>query len=503
MPDQFLHGVEVLEVSDGRRPITTVKSSVIGLIGTAPDSAPDSKASLATGTLAANNAITWTANLTGTLGNQITVALVDPGADNAALSVVVIGNDIVVNLATGANGAITSTATAVRTAIAASNAANALVSVANTGTSTGAGVVVPVAATALTGGLDEPFPLNKPVLIAANLTQAAQLGATGTLPGALDGIFDQTGAVVVVVRVEDSLIEATEIANVIGGVDGSGQYLGVHAFLGAESALDVVPRILIAPGFTGDSANGVVAEMIGIAQRLRAIIVADGPDTTDADATTYAQAFGSDRVYVVDPGVQVVRNGITVIEPASSRVAGLIALSDNDRGFWWSPSNQTISGIVGTTRPVDFTLGDPNTRANLLNEANVATIIRQNGFRLWGNRTLSTDPKFAFLCVRRTADLINDSILRAHLWAVDRAIVKTYLEDVAGAVTDYMKSLQAQGAILGGSCWPDPDLNSPANISAGKVFFNFDFTPPYPAEHVTFTSILTNNYITDLVNSSN
>ena len=39
MPEQFLHGVEVLEILDGPRPIRTVASSVIGIIGTAPDKA--------------------------------------------------------------------------------------------------------------------------------------------------------------------------------------------------------------------------------------------------------------------------------------------------------------------------------------------------------------------------------------------------------------------------------------------------------------------------------
>ena len=36
MPDQYLHGVEVIEIDDGARAIKTVKSSVIGLVGTAP-----------------------------------------------------------------------------------------------------------------------------------------------------------------------------------------------------------------------------------------------------------------------------------------------------------------------------------------------------------------------------------------------------------------------------------------------------------------------------------
>jgi phage tail sheath protein FI len=72
------------------------------------------------------------------------------------------------------------------------------------------------------------------------------------------------------------------------------------------------------------------------------------------------------------------------------------------------------------------------------------------------------------------------------------------LEDVSESVNGYLRSLKNQGAILGGKCWPDPDLNTPANIAQGKVYFNFDFTPPYPAEHIIFRAILTNDYIEEL-----
>jgi phage tail sheath protein FI len=203
---------------------------------------------------------------------------------------------------------------------------------------------------------------------------------------------------------------------------------------------------------------------------------------------------------VVDPGVKVLdTDGSFVNEPASARVAGIIAKSDAERGFWWSPSNRQIYGIVGTTRAVDFALGDANARANLLNEGSIATIIRQDGFRLWGNRTLSDDPKWAFLSVVRTADMINESLLRAHLWAVDRNITKTYLEDVVEGVNAYLSHLTQIGAILGGRCWANPDLNTPSQLEAGKVYFDFDFTPPTPAEHVTFRSRLVNDYFEEVV----
>src|SRR5690606_18742626 len=182
---------------------------------------------------------------------------------------------------------------------------------------------------------------------------------------------------------------------------------------------------------TGTAGNAVVAELIGIADRLRAVIIADGPNTTDAAAVAYAGDFGSKRVYVVDPNVlKTDDDGVLVQAWASPAVAGLIAKSDNERGFWWSPSNQNINGIQGTARAVDFAMGDTASRANLLNEAKVATIIREDGYRLWGNETLASDPKWRFLSVVRTADIINDSLLAAHLWAVDRGITKTYVDDV-------------------------------------------------------------------------
>ena len=396
MPETFLHGVEVIEIDTGPRPIRTVRSGVIGIVGTAPD------------------------------------------ADATA------------------------------------------------------------------------FPLDTPVLIAGSRAQAALLDTTGdglgTLPAAIDGIFDQIGAVVVVVRVAAGATEAETLANIVGGVNAvDGSYEGVHALLAARSVVGQTPRILCAPGWTHQrpgapaAANPVVAEMVGVAERLRAIIVADGPNTTDAAALTYAEDFGSPRVYLVDPWVRVQRGTDIVVEPASARVAGLIARIDNDRGFWWSPSNQLINGIVGTARAVDFAMGDANSRANLLNEGNVATIIREDGFRLWGNRTLSSDPKWAFLSVRRTADILNDTLQSAHLWAVDRNITRTYVDDVAEGVNAKIRDLVAIGALIGGECWPDPDLNSPSNIADGKVFFNFRFTPPYPAEHITFNSILTQDYLEELV----
>ena len=282
--------------------------------------------------------------------------------------------------------------------------------------------------------------------------------------------------------------------DVIGGAQSDGSLTGISALIGAESIVGHAPKILVAPARSDTQA--VANALISAADRLRAVAVVDGPSTTDAEATAYRGNFGSRRAFLVDPGVKVAGAGDeTVDRPASAYVAGVIARSDAERGFWWSPSNRLIRGIVGTSREIDFTLGDPAARANLLNEDEIATIIRQTGYRLWGNRTCSADAKWAFLSVVRIADALNDSLLRAHLWAVDRNITRTYLEDVADGVNAYIAELVGLGALLGGRCYPTPDLNTAQTVAAGKVYFDFDFNPVYPAERIMFRSRLVNDYI--------
>ncbi|MCF6777401.1 phage tail sheath subtilisin-like domain-containing protein [Thiotrichales bacterium 19X7-9] len=351
----------------------------------------------------------------------------------------------------------------------------------------------------LVGTADEAdsdqFPINEPVMI-VNRTEAAKLGTKGTLPDAIDLIFDQVGAIIVVIRVEASEDAATQLANIQGGVDTeTEQRTGVHALLDAESKLGVKPRLLTVPSFTTET--GIVAELLGIAEILTAIIIAEAPSTTDAAAKTYAGNFGSPRVYVIDPQVEVLKGGVKALLPSSPAIAGLIAKIDNDYGWHYSPSNHELNGITGTARAIEYSLQD-NSRANLLNEQNVNVLIRQNGWRLWGNRTTSSDPKWQFLCVRRTADMLNESLVVAHQWAVDRGITKTFTEDITMSVNDYLRTLTAQGRILGGSCWVDESVNTNNEIKSGHITFDFDFTPVYPAERITFRSRLTDDYIQEI-----
>ncbi|TNF69317.1 MAG: phage tail protein [Gammaproteobacteria bacterium] len=380
MSDSFFHGVEIIETDDGIRPIQTVRSSVIGLIGVADD------------------------------------------ADETV------------------------------------------------------------------------FPLNEPVLI-TNRKDTAKLGKSGSLVDAVNLIYDQIGAVVVIVRVEKSDNQQEQMANMIGGVDENEKRTGINVLMDSESKLGVKPKLLIAPGFSSEVA--VVEALKSIAQRLKAIVIAESPSTTDSDAIEYIQNFDHSRIYVVDPSICILKNGIKTVVPCSSLIAGLIAKVDHQYGWHLSPSNHVLNGVVGAQRAIEYSYYEQS-KANLLNENRINVIIRQNGWRLWGNRTTSSDPKWQFLCIRRTADMINESLLYAHQWAVDRGITKTFIDDVTMSVNDYLRTLIAQGRIIGGKCWVDETVNSNNEILNGHIIFDFDFTPVYPAERITFRSRLTDDYLEEI-----
>ena len=449
----FLHGVEVIEVDAGARPIEAVSASVIGLLGSAFQ-----------GPVNIPTLITSRGKAEETFGVEGTIkAAIDAIFDQIS------GRVVVVN--------------ALDPAIHKTNVA--------------AGAFR-FSAQGLGGTLD----VGKTRLIASTVEVTDNAGNTtydvddDYTFDAATGIFTRvpTGAIAAGgnVKITFDYVDESKITD--ANITASALKL-----VEAESVTGAKPRIIIAPEFTSRvtratpvapiTAVPVTSGLIAVADRLRAVIVADGPGTTDADAIAYRGLLSSRRVYLVDPEVRLSDGaGGTDDAPASARVAGVIVKNDRERGYWSSPSNREILGVLGTSRAVTFTLGDENSSANLLNADQVATIIRLNGYRLWGNRTTSDDAKWAFLGVVRTADIINESLLAAHLWAIDRNLTKTYIEDVVESVNDFLRRLIAQGAILSGRCWADPDLNDAAARDAGRVYFDFEFDPPSPAERITFRS---------------
>lgn len=351
-------------------------------------------------------------------------------------------------------------------------------------------------------GLKATAKPNDLVLLTSEREAVAAFGEDSAITRAAKAVFLKAKAVIVACGVAQLEDEALQTSAIIGGVLSSGQRTGLQALLDGKSRFNAQPRLLIAPKHSATQA--VATAMDALAGKLRAIAIVDGPNTTDEAVLAYAQEFGSKRIYMVDPGVQQwdTITSKTIDAPASAFTAGLFAWTDTEYGFWASPSNKEFVGITGTTRPIEFLDGDETCRANLLNNANITTIIRDGGYRLWGNRTLSADSKWSFVTRVRTLDIVMDAILAGHKWAVDRSITKTYVKDVTDGLDAFMRDLKNQGAVINFEVFADTELNTASQLEEGKVYWNIRFTDVPPAENPIFRVEVTNQWLTEVLETA-
>lgn len=344
--------------------------------------------------------------------------------------------------------------------------------------------------------------VNDLVLITSEREAIAAFGEGSAITKACQAIYTRAKAVIVACGVGKLEDAAEQTSAIIGGVLADGKRTGLQALLDGKSRFNAQPRLLVTPKHSSTLAVGTA--LVALADKLRGLAILDGPNTTDEAAMEYAENFGAKRAYLVDPGVQYwdTTKNATVDAPGSAWVAGLFAWTDAEYGFWASPSNKEFVGITGTTRPVEFLDGDETCRANLLNNANITTIIRDDGYRLWGNRTLSSDPKWAFVTRVRTMDIVMDAILYGHKWAVDRSITATYVHDVTEGLQNFMRDLKNQGAIINFEVFADTELNTASQLEQGKVYWNIRFTDVPPAENPTFRVEVTNQWLTEVLDAA-
>ncbi|WP_325918044.1 phage tail sheath family protein [Pseudomonas frederiksbergensis] len=343
---------------------------------------------------------------------------------------------------------------------------------------------------------------NDLVMITNEREAVAAFGPDSAMTKACQAIYTRAKAVIVACGVAKLENPAEQTSAIIGGVQANGKRTGLQALLDGKSRFNAQPRLLVTPKHSATQAVGTA--LVALADKLRGLAILDGPNTTDEAVMAYAENFGAKRAYLVDPGVQYwdTTADATVDAPGSAWVAGLFAWTDSEYGFWASPSNKEFVGITGTSRPIEFLDGDETCRANLLNNANITTIIRDDGFRLWGNRTLSSDPKWAFVTRVRTMDIVMDAILYGHKWAVDRSITATYIKDVTEGLQAFMRDLKAQGAIINFEVFADPELNTASQLEQGKVYWNIRFTDVPPAENPNFRVEVTNQWLTEVLDTA-
>lgn len=345
------------------------------------------------------------------------------------------------------------------------------------------------------------FPLNTAVLITNTQAAVAKAGTNGTLKTALQAMANQANSICVVVRVAAAEDEAAQTANVIGTVDATGKYTGAKALLLAKAKLGVQPRIIGAPGL---DTQAVATELATIAKKLRAFayVYAWGCKTKE-EVVAYRDAFAARELMVIWPNFVAfnVDTAQTETVPAVAVAMGLRAKIDNEIGWHKTLSNVAVNGVTGIDTDVTWDLQDPATDAGYLNSNEITTLIQHDGFRFWGSRTCSDDPLFAFENYTRTAQIMADTIAEAHMWAIDKPMHGSLVNDMLEGIKAKQREWTRLGYLIGGDAWYDPELNSKDTLKAGKLYIDYDYTPVPPLEDLTFRQRITDSYLADFAST--
>ncbi|MBO0899190.1 phage tail sheath family protein [Cellulomonas sp. zg-ZUI222] len=177
-----------------------------------------------------------------------------------------------------------------------------------------------------------------------------------------------------------------------------------------------------------------------------------------------------------------------IVVPPSGHVAGVWARTDETRGVWKAPANDTIRGVLDVERTVS------QTEQGFLNPVGVNAIrpFGTRGIRIWGARTLTSDTDWQYVNVRRLFNMVESTILEGTQWAVFEPNDVTLWEGVKRTLTGYLHGLWQSGALFGSTAEQaffvrcDETTNTPESIDAGRLVVEVGLAPVKPAEFVVF-----------------
>jgi len=276
-----------------------------------------------------------------------------------------------------------------------------------------------------------------------------------------------------------------------GGGGRDGLYIGRDGGPGARTGLkclDEVDEIAIiaAPGQTSAAVQDALLSHCETRKDRFAIL--DSPETITGgvdklpkprDSKYGAYYFPWIQVYDPDKG--------NIFVPPSGHIAGVYSRTDSERGVHKAPANEIIRGALGMKYNVS------KGEQDLLNPKGINAIrFMNNAIRIWGARTLSTDPSWRYINVRRLFIMVESSIERATQWVVFEPNDHRLWKRVQRTIASFLTLLWRNGALMGTApeqafyvkC--DEETNPPEVIDAGQLVVEIGLAPVKPAEFVIF-----------------
>ncbi|MER6474760.1 phage tail sheath family protein [Streptomyces filamentosus] len=174
--------------------------------------------------------------------------------------------------------------------------------------------------------------------------------------------------------------------------------------------------------------------------------------------------------------------------PPSGHVAGIWARNDDQRGVHKAPANEVVRGAVSLR--TQLTKGEHD-RLNPIG-VNCIRAFPGRGIRVWGARTLASDPAWRYLNVRRLFNYLEESILAGTQWVVFEPNDDALWARIRRTVSAFLVNEWRKGALFG--LTPDEafyvkcdrETNPPESVDSGHVVCEIGVAPVRPAEFVVF-----------------
>ncbi|HEX3864909.1 MAG TPA: phage tail sheath subtilisin-like domain-containing protein [Stellaceae bacterium] len=228
----------------------------------------------------------------------------------------------------------------------------------------------------------------------------------------------------------------------VGDDNGPGQRSGIESLQDLTDA-----RIIAAPGkATATVQLALIAQCENL--RYRFAILDGERDPAGGSLTSilsHRNLYDTSFAAYYQPWFSVVLDNQKRLLPPSGFLAGIYARVDNNRGVWKAPANEPVLNISGLK--TEFTTGEQD----LLNPDGVNLIRRFDvgGIRVWGARTLSSDPDVKYINVRRTLIFLEASIDQGTQWVVFEPNTPDTWTRLSDSVSAFLLTQWRAGALFG------------------------------------------------------
>jgi phage tail sheath protein FI len=278
-----------------------------------------------------------------------------------------------------------------------------------------------------------------------------------------------------------------------------------------------------------DLANPVCAELEGVLNSYLGHAVIDMPGTNELDAIDARETLQSSRLILVEPAVKLLgSDGLIHTKPLSPRIIGVAVRRDFEfegRPFR-SWANQPIYGIVGPSRPIEFSLTDGAVEGQDLLLHQVGVLVRgesgddfaiaEGGFVFVGVDNIGEIAIWQQYHKVRGRDFIELTVLRTLRYYLGRYNLTTHtIQAVVSTVGNILNIAQSKGDILGYKVRFDPDQNNPDDLRQGKIYVDMRFEeapvfrlatilsrPHRPALVATIASLVASVVLTETASSA-